>query len=880
MIATIMRPMLAMSLAAMAALLLAFPALAAPIPADALVHADDFTFGYYPYGWRRDEKDPVIRYAVQTNRYAMLVDASNGRVTRLGPVRPPEKAVQAAMQGNEVLNKLPEGELDFAVVWNGHAFPMTCGAGTPDQMRLQHVGKYLQQFQFPVSQIGGLASGAGLEGASAWVDGYCWPDRMGFEVRYAWREIPALPSSERKNVTLSALLKVPDGYPIVEMLDANGAWQPAGGKTDRAILMRNEQGEGIALLCVPGAGQQVRRNDEGRLVLETTPFDFRAPAEQTFSCVAIPSLDVRRDALREALNMAAAVGGTLAVRAEGIAPYTGALAVSYEPAKGWWQVVLGENNDLKTMERVKVTAENAATETSTLRISFAKAGGGFPITGMSPVLRDMEGWPLGLPVQISKNWHTTPCWFHGLTMLDAAPNAPLDFEFDLAYGFWGGVPAVSHAQLCLVGYGGNQLWDEMALGSFGESITYDPDVNLGRSMVDDIRPLMVWGMGKTPKQQWSWTHNVGGCDFLTLFLKDQPKRQYLRRQKTLYSSYGPVISDVTYAGETPDGAIQSRVRTQTWRVDDYVRALYTLRYLVTKPVDDIDRLAFFQLGADQYNDISFRRMARGTINGLDEIWEPEKGGRNYSRRGEALAGDFPWIGMYEINKETPRPFPEGDQGALGDKAFIVRAWKARLGGKDCPIPCYSVFGAEDGWDGALVELSPPKDVDRLEKGDFVEAQIEFLVLPQKAEDYYGPNQNMTAALKANAEPWVLTLREAVGANVTVEATIGQVEQAWPVRVTADKGEQAEFTVSGGVGYTPVTVCGAKASHGFTLYAKSDDGTLAEVDQSSIVGHDWWQADFDAATQTWDITYTLPLDTPGDARTAHRFVWRINGEAKP
>jgi hypothetical protein len=235
--------------------------------------------------------------------------------------------------------------------------------------------------------------------------------------------------------------------------------------------------------------------------------------------------------------------------------------------------------------------------------------------------------------------------------------------------------------------------------------------------------------------------------------------------------------------------------------------------------------------------------------------------------------------MYEINKDTPRPFPEGDQGALGDKAFIVRAWNAKLGGKDCPMPCYSVFGAEDGWDGALVELSPPKDVDRLEKGDFVEAQIEFLVLPQKAEDYYGPNQNMVAALKANAEPWALTLREAVGANVSVEATIGQVEQTWPVRVTADKGEQAEFTVSGGVGYTPVTVCGAKANHGFTLYAKSDDGTLAEVDQSSIVGHDWWQADFDAATQTWDITYTLPLDTPGDARTAHRFVWRINGEAK-
>ena len=874
----ILRPFLTILLALLGALTAA-SASAAPVSADALVHADDYTFGYYPHGWRRDEKDPVIRYAVQTNQYAMLVDASNGRVTRLGPVRPPEKTTQAAMQGNDLLNALPNVELDLAVIWNGHAFPMVSGAGTPDQMRLQHVGKYLQQFQFPVTQIGGQASGAGLEGASAWIDGYCWPDRLSLEAKFAWREIPALPSSERKDVVLAAMLKVPDAYPVVEMLGADDTWQPVANKSERAVLMRNEQGEGIALLCIPGAGQHVRRNEDGRLILESDPFTFRAPAEQTFACVMVPSLDVRAAALREVRQMAAGVSGELRVSAEGMAPYTGPLESAYDPVKGWWQVLLGANSDLNTMEQVRVAVNNAASAPATVRFSFAKAGGGFPITGMSPVLRDSDGWPLGVPVQISKNWHTTPCWFHGLTMLDAAPGAPLDFEFDLAYGFWGGLPAVSHAQLCLVGYGGNQLWDEMAIGSFGESITYDPDVNLTRSMVDDIRPLMVWGMGKQPKTQWSWTHNVGGCDFLTLFLKDQPKRQFLRRQKTLYASYGPVISDVSYAGETPDGAIQSRVRTQTWRVDDHVRALYTLRYSVVKPVENIDRLAFFQLGADHYNDISFQRIARGSLSGMDESWEPKKGGHAYSRRGEALTGKYPWIGMYGINKDTPRPFPEGDQGALGDKAFIVREWKAKLGGNDCPAPCYSVYGTKDGWDGALVELSPPKDLDRLEIGDYVEAAVEFLVLPQKADDYYGPNQNMVAALKANAEPWALTLREVVGTNVSVEAVVGTVEQTWPVRIVADKGEQAEFTITGGVGYTPVTLCGVQANHGFTLYTKNDDGTLTKVDQSSKVGRDWWQADFDATVKNWDITYTLPLDAPGDARTTHRFVWRMDGSAQ-
>ena len=224
MIALTLRYALPMFLTVAIALLAAFPALAAPIPADALVHADDYTFGYYPYGWRRDEKDPTIRYAVQTNHYALLVDGSGGRIARLGPVRPSEKAVEAAMDGNELLNALPNAELDLAVVWNGHAFPMVSGAGTPDQMRLQHVGKYLQQFQYPVTQIGGQASGAGLEGASAWIDGYCWSDRLSLEAKFAWREIPALPLSERKEVCLAALLKVPDAYPIIEMLGADDAF--------------------------------------------------------------------------------------------------------------------------------------------------------------------------------------------------------------------------------------------------------------------------------------------------------------------------------------------------------------------------------------------------------------------------------------------------------------------------------------------------------------------------------------------------------------------------------------------------------------------------------------------------------------------------------
>src|SRR5262249_35770582 len=155
------------------------------------------------------------------------------------------------------------------------------------------------------------------------------------------------------------------------------------------------------------------------------------------------------------------------------------------------------------------------------RLFFDKPDIGSGITGMCPLIRDRDGNPTGIPVQISKNWHPAAerrvlfdgPWVHGFSLLRLPPRKTVDLNCAMPYARWGGVPAASHAQLCLVGWGGNQLWEQSAIGSFGESICYDPDVGLGRSRIDDIRPLMVTSM--SPHQpKWTWTNNVGGGDFL------------------------------------------------------------------------------------------------------------------------------------------------------------------------------------------------------------------------------------------------------------------------------------------------------------------------------------------------------------------------------
>lgn len=841
-----------------------------------LSHAGDFTFGYYPKGWNRAHQIGSMEFAVQTNHYGLVFDPVRAKIERMGPLDGSADAAVAAAQGNDLLNAMAKAELVFGVIWEGRVLSVTSGAGAPDQMRLYHVGKYLQHFLVPTMQVGGLGAGAGMDSVNAWMEGYCWSDRFALEAHYAWYANQLGVDREWKDVSLAALLTIPPEFPIIEVVGNDGTWRgiQSGEQNPSAILMRNEAGAGIALLCIPGLAQRARVFDDGRLGIESEPFSFRGEALRDFPCVVIPSNDVRKEALRELRQMQAALEGQVRIVAKGLAPYTGPLEARFDPAKGWWQVQLEENHDPMVMERVHVELNGRDEDAMRFRLNFSKIGGGFPITGMSPVLRDRDGFPTGLPVQISKNWHCTPPWFNGITVVDTPDATPVELEFDLAYAFWGGVPAVAHAQLCLVGWGTNQLWDQMAIGSFGESICYDPDVNLNRSMIDDMRPLMVWAMGDQPRRQWSWTHNVGGGDFLVLFTGG--RRQFLTRQKTLYSSYGPVMSDVSYLGQTADGAIQSNIRTQSWRVDDYVRALYTLEYRVEKPVEGIERLAFFQLGADHYNDLYFDKLARGSAEGMQEEWEPPKGGGAYSRRGEPLSGTLPWIGMYGMRNLPQRMNDGKDQGAMGDKAVIVRSWRARLGGRVCLSPFYSIYGSNDGGiESALVELSPPAGLARLEPGDYVEAQIEVMILPQKADDYYGPNEALRKAMAAHPEPWALTLREASGSNVTVAATVGKVEGVWPIRIRAENGAYAEFNVTGGIGYTPVTIVGAQRHRDFILQEKMKDGTLVRIDQSSDVGNDWWQADFRPASQDWDLTFTLPLDMTGGEPRIRNFVWKLD-----
>ena len=534
--------------------------------------------------------------------------------------------------------------------------------------------------------------------------------------------------------------------------------------------------------------------------------------------------------------------------------------VTFDSSLGWHRINLdgvqpeGEGNDV--LERIQFQVSNSTGREEIARLMFEKTAGGFrhrtgsPITGISAILRDAHGNPTGIPVQLSKNWHNDPSggvyagqWFHGITQLRLPPGARYDLELTLAYGHWGGVAAASHAQLSLIGWGGNSLWEQSAMGAWGESICYDPDQAQASATITDVRPMMVTGMGN--RQKWGWTQNMGGGDFFRFF-DVKGNRVAHKAMRTRHHKYGPCLTEVTYAGKIQNG-LKHQMTVSLGRTDDLVRGTYRIRLDVDEATD-FSRFVIFQVGSDTYNFTREHKFAVGDETGLTKEWDATWGGDLYQTAPMKLAGNHSWVSMHDGES---RDAEKG--GAAANRGFVIREWKARIGGKEA-APWIAERGVtRHRTESSIIDLVPPPGVTRLEKGDFVEATIVHLMMPQKAEDYYGPNGALRHALNKDANSWQMIQREAGQNTREVEVTVGTLERTFPDVRVESAGDRAVLTLKKGLAYVPVTFTGLSSASGFDLHV---DGKA--LDQS-VHGNDFWQTDFDAESKSWSRTYNVPFD---------------------
>ncbi|MBI5092726.1 MAG: hypothetical protein HZB26_09835 [Candidatus Hydrogenedentes bacterium] len=546
-----------------------------------------------------------------------------------------------------------------------------------------------------------------------------------------------------------------------------------------------------------------------------------------------------------------------------------ALDATTDADRGWQRIALPKESwsvasDPDHLDRIQVDLTNPSDAERVFRLMFALDEGFEGVTGMCPMIRDESGQPAGIPVQISKNWHQQKDrrllyegpWFHGVTVLRLPAKSKFAFEFTMAYARWGGVPAASHAQLCLIGWGHNQVWEQAAIGSWGESICYEPDAIQKRCRITDVRPLMVRSMSEN-QPQWTWTNNVGGGDFL-VYYDAENRYQPLKEVESRYVSQGPCLTRAVYRGVTTDERIRTTVEASLPRSDDYVRVFHKVRYDVLKPTP-FKRLAFYQLGADDYNWHRDGRIARGDAAGVKEEWKPNYGGRVYDRTGIRCDGAAPWFAMLESDGGNDK-----NSGAWANRGIMLRAWNARLGGKDA-APSASVYRSTSGkFDSALIELAPPADLKQLEPGDFVEAEVEMVIMPLAAGDYYGPNEALRKALVADANTWKMFHREAAGNNLDVRCSRGELLHTYPLAIQVAPDQSAVFEVTGGVGYVPITFSGLRRHNGHQVVIR-DDGKDTVLNQS-VHGADFWQTTYDPAARTWSQTYNISFDTDQPRRT--------------
>jgi hypothetical protein len=102
----------------------------------------------------------------------------------------------------------------------------------------------------------------------------------------------------------------------------------------------------------------------------------------------------------------------------------------------------------------------------------------------------------------------------------------------------------------------------------------------------------------------------------------------------------------------------------------------------------------------------------------------------------------------------------------------------------------------------------------------------------------------------------MILREAAGNHLMLTPSTGTLEHLHPPQIRADTN-RAAFTLRGGLGAIPVTFTGLSDYRHPRLEQKVGD-TWQKVDQS-VAGNDFWQCDFNAATGTWEITFTILPD---------------------
>jgi hypothetical protein len=467
------------------------------------------------------------------------------------------------------------------------------------------------------------------------------------------------------------------------------------------------------------------------------------------------------------------------------------------------------------------------------------------ITGHVPILCEMDGTPTGIPVQLSKNWHYPEMgeYLRAYAVIPVKPGGH-KYRLRIAYGFYGSLPSASHAQLSLVGYYGKSgRWDQLALACGGESITFDADMSATDLSICDVRaPLAQGGKEGNP---WSWTDAGWGGDWLRVLNRDNHKLPH-GELKTAYLSHGPCLSDVIYKGAYgSDQDVLLEARIQNPRTDDYGRTYQQLKYHFMKQLSTTNSSLMTKVYyLDKNISPDLRKIAIGNSKGLiKEVHVPIKQG--VVMPATELTGPGPWWITAPGNVHV---------GYIG---MVIRDYHSTFNGKDYSNPYVSanIWQINKNQIKMDVKIVPPPHSKSYHPGDSVEMDVHWLHLTSVADNYGGPNEDYRKHLAQNPLSWKTTYREAIGNDLELKVIGGKVLKNYPIIIQAHSPE-ISISISGGIACVPIRIEGLKTKYN-SIY-QVIDGKEKELDQSNY-GNDFWQTEYTPASNTYKMTFNLPLD---------------------
>ncbi|MCX6218562.1 putative Ig domain-containing protein [Spirosoma sp.] len=822
--------------------------------------------GDYSYMWwtNKAKTSPQKGFAIKSNYYALSFDYTNLTISNfLINKAPTTSDVSLREAQSQSFPTVDPTAVTYSILQNTSRYRAISTSNQMEDCQVVESGKYVQR-RF-IEKVNFQPGAPAQDVYNTGVEVAAWPDRLTLLMRYT-------PTAAVTAGTLEMTWTAPAAYPT---LIQNGAVQG----------FKAADGSGF-LFLKSSASTSFSVNASTRTVTaQTAAGTWTAGQERNVGIIIYPiaaNIDARL------LELAAVESQPLAITAQQTSPTSTSIDVQYDQDMGAYHFDL--RNDGNTayysassnnrIEKVAFSIPNTTATDRVVRLNFAKerkwksgdAKGPyddvFGVTGLSAVLRDNQGNPVGLPVQLTKNFHPGPdannvpnhyyrgVWYHGYSQLVIPANTTLSLEYVSVNALWGTLPAASESQVSLVGCCFNFLWNQQAIGSWGETITYGVSLDTTSSIINDFRPLYLkWKDGGL----YNLGGNHGGAGLLN-YTRSDGKRSMHTNVRTQYKRYSPNLTETTYAGVSDDDKLNLEYSTAIYRSEDMTRGLYKVRMKVLQNTK-FKNFSIFELGTYWYHATKSAKLAVGNTDGLTEEWNATINGTNaVIGAARPMTGRVPWVSMHqsETSEAPSAQFYDANRG------FVIRSWKAQINCQPA-IPYLvenSVAAANfaNGGNSSNLYITTPPGVTEFKAGDYIEADIEVFLLPKVAANYYGTNQNLKNALATKADTWQMVYREATGNDLTVTAQKGTVLAKYPIRI-GTTANAAVFQVKGGMGYVPVTFSGVSDYQKNTLYIRQNNQWKA-INQA-VYGKDFWQTDFDPATQTWDLTFNINLDSPND-----------------